>query len=55
MDAGFIQVSPRPSLLWDEPERAEKTLGCRFVTGDCGLGDISASTTMVSSELQEVQ
>lgn len=55
VDAGFTQVSPRPSLLWDEPEGAEKTLGCRFGTGGCGLGDISASTNMVSSELQVVQ
>ena len=55
VDAGFTQVSPRPSLLRDEPEREEKSLGCRFVTGGCGLGDISANTAMVSSELQEVQ
>ena len=55
VDGGLTQVSPRPSSLWDEPEGAEKTLDRRFGTRGCGLGDISARTTVLSSELQEVQ
>lgn len=47
------QMSPRPSLLWDEPGVTEKAWGCKYGTGDCGLGNVFAGTTTESQEVQQ--